>query len=217
MHFKTCHEHDQPRIRIISRLPQNTVLNTAVVMLVSTGCSCLSVDLDTRGFPDIVYDHIWCTLLLFLLSCQVFCPVSKITVSLFFSRTKKHTLILCLLHFFPLMENVSHFDWQPLSCDCVLSQGNRTLTKKEKRSLTEYSDYVQDVVKAKKVRFHCNNSHSAIRSKKLCIQVCRFRYISEAWNALLGTYHLYSILNLFQQGKLYEEYLAQCAAEYDFW
>ncbi|CDQ65960.1 unnamed protein product [Oncorhynchus mykiss] len=46
-------------------------------------------------------------------------------------------------------------------------QGNRTLTKKEKRSLTEYSDYVQDVVKAKK-------------------------------------------------GKLYEEYLAQCAAEYDF-
>lgn len=43
----------------------------------------------------------------------------------------------------------------------------KTLTKKEKRSLTEYKDYIQDVVKAKK-------------------------------------------------GKLYEEYLQQCAAEYDF-
>lgn len=46
-------------------------------------------------------------------------------------------------------------------------QGTRTLTKKEKRSLSEYTDYVQDVVKAKK-------------------------------------------------GRLYEEYLQQCAAEYDF-
>ncbi|XP_010875035.1 uncharacterized protein si:dkey-98f17.5 [Esox lucius] len=46
-------------------------------------------------------------------------------------------------------------------------QGNRTLTKKEKRILTDYSAYVQNVVKAKK-------------------------------------------------GKLYEEYLAQCATEYDF-
>ncbi|KAM4617092.1 uncharacterized protein ACJ7VT_009853 [Polymixia lowei] len=46
-------------------------------------------------------------------------------------------------------------------------QGNTTLTKKEKRSLAEYSDYIQDVVKTKK-------------------------------------------------GKLYEWYLQQCAAEYDF-
>ncbi|XP_071755732.2 uncharacterized protein LOC139911990 [Centroberyx gerrardi] len=46
-------------------------------------------------------------------------------------------------------------------------QGNKTLTKKEKRSLAEYSDYIQDVVKTKK-------------------------------------------------GKLYEWYLQQCAAEYDF-
>ncbi|KAG9339585.1 hypothetical protein JZ751_023476 [Albula glossodonta] len=46
-------------------------------------------------------------------------------------------------------------------------QGNRTLTKKEKRSLAKFSDYVQDVVKPRKA-------------------------------------------------KLYEEYLQQCAAEYDF-
>uniref|UniRef100_UPI003AAB3103 uncharacterized protein n=1 Tax=Centroberyx gerrardi TaxID=166262 RepID=UPI003AAB3103 len=46
-------------------------------------------------------------------------------------------------------------------------QGNKTLTKKEKRSLAEYSDYIQDDVKTKK-------------------------------------------------GKLYEWYLQQCAAEYDF-
>ncbi|XP_046904453.1 uncharacterized protein si:dkey-98f17.5 [Hypomesus transpacificus] len=46
-------------------------------------------------------------------------------------------------------------------------QSTRTLTKKEKRILSEYTDYVQDVVKAKK-------------------------------------------------GRLYEEYLQQCAAEYDF-
>ncbi|XP_056141021.1 uncharacterized protein si:dkey-98f17.5 [Lampris incognitus] len=46
-------------------------------------------------------------------------------------------------------------------------QGNKTLTKKEKRSLAEYSDYIQDVVKDRK-------------------------------------------------GKLYEWYLQQCAAEYDF-
>ncbi|KAJ8415293.1 hypothetical protein AAFF_G00422730 [Aldrovandia affinis] len=46
-------------------------------------------------------------------------------------------------------------------------QGKRTLTKKEKRSMAEFSDYIQDVVKLRK-------------------------------------------------GKLYEEYLEQCAAEYDF-
>ncbi|KAM3868116.1 uncharacterized protein ACN63O_007814 [Diretmus argenteus] len=46
-------------------------------------------------------------------------------------------------------------------------QGNKTLTKKEKRSLAEYNDYIQDVVKTKK-------------------------------------------------GTLYEWYLEQCAAEYDF-
>ncbi|KAL0979718.1 hypothetical protein UPYG_G00188670 [Umbra pygmaea] len=46
-------------------------------------------------------------------------------------------------------------------------QGKRTLTKKEKRSLTEYNEYIQNFVKAKK-------------------------------------------------GRLYEEYLAHCAAEYDF-
>ncbi|XP_030647837.1 uncharacterized protein LOC115828070 [Chanos chanos] len=46
-------------------------------------------------------------------------------------------------------------------------QGTKTLTKKEKRKLAEYSDYVQDVVKTRK-------------------------------------------------RKLYEEYLQQCAAEYDF-
>ncbi|XP_044052788.1 uncharacterized protein si:dkey-98f17.5 [Siniperca chuatsi] len=46
-------------------------------------------------------------------------------------------------------------------------RGNKTLTKKEKRVMTEYSDYIQDIVKNKK-------------------------------------------------GKLYEWYLQQCAAEYDF-
>ncbi|XP_029916703.1 uncharacterized protein LOC115365714 [Myripristis murdjan] len=33
-------------------------------------------------------------------------------------------------------------------------QGNKTLTKKEKRSLAEYSDYIQDVVKAKKGKMY---------------------------------------------------------------
>ncbi|XP_049435372.1 uncharacterized protein si:dkey-98f17.5 [Epinephelus fuscoguttatus] len=46
-------------------------------------------------------------------------------------------------------------------------RGNKTLTKKEKRTMAEYSDYIQDIVKTKK-------------------------------------------------GKLYEWYLQQCAAEYDF-
>ncbi|KAG1957958.1 uncharacterized protein si:dkey-98f17.5 [Pimephales promelas] len=46
-------------------------------------------------------------------------------------------------------------------------QGNKTLTKKEKKKLAEFSDYIQDVLKSKK-------------------------------------------------RKLYEEYLRQCAAEYDF-
>ncbi|KAF7661984.1 hypothetical protein LDENG_00248900 [Lucifuga dentata] len=46
-------------------------------------------------------------------------------------------------------------------------QGNKTLTKKEKRAMAEYNDYIQDIVKTKK-------------------------------------------------GKLYEWYLQQCAAEYDF-
>ncbi|KTG34790.1 hypothetical protein cypCar_00021997 [Cyprinus carpio] len=46
-------------------------------------------------------------------------------------------------------------------------QGSKTLTKKEKKKLAEYSDYIQDIVKSKK-------------------------------------------------RKLYEEYLRQCAAEYDF-
>ncbi|XP_016378500.1 uncharacterized protein LOC107716539 [Sinocyclocheilus rhinocerous] len=47
------------------------------------------------------------------------------------------------------------------------SQGSKTLTKREKKQLAEYSDYIQDIVKSKK-------------------------------------------------RKLYEEYLRQCAAEYDF-
>ncbi|XP_016146160.1 uncharacterized protein [Sinocyclocheilus grahami] len=46
-------------------------------------------------------------------------------------------------------------------------QGSKTLTKREKKQLAEYSDYIQDIVKSKK-------------------------------------------------RKLYEEYLRQCAAEYDF-
>nr|XP_040051526.1 uncharacterized protein si:dkey-98f17.5 isoform X2 [Gasterosteus aculeatus aculeatus] len=46
-------------------------------------------------------------------------------------------------------------------------RGNKTMTKKEKRTMAEYSDYIQDIVKTKK-------------------------------------------------GSLYESYLQQCAAEYDF-
>lgn len=34
----------------------------------------------------------------------------------------------------------------------VASRRNKTLTKKEKRTMTEYSDYIQDIVKTKKVR-----------------------------------------------------------------
>ena len=37
----------------------------------------------------------------------------------------------------------------PGSC---LSQGRQTLSKKEKRTLADYSDYIQDVVRVKKVR-----------------------------------------------------------------
>lgn len=33
----------------------------------------------------------------------------------------------------------------------ILSQRNETLTKKEKRVMTEYNDYIQDIVKTKKV------------------------------------------------------------------
>lgn len=33
-------------------------------------------------------------------------------------------------------------------------QGNRTLTKKEKRAMAEYSDYIQDIVKAKKGKLY---------------------------------------------------------------
>uniref|UniRef100_A0A7N9AKD0 Si:dkey-98f17.5 n=1 Tax=Mastacembelus armatus TaxID=205130 RepID=A0A7N9AKD0_9TELE len=34
----------------------------------------------------------------------------------------------------------------------IVSRGNKTLTKKERRTMTEYSDYIQDIVKTKKVR-----------------------------------------------------------------
>lgn len=33
----------------------------------------------------------------------------------------------------------------------LLSRGNKTLTKKEKRAMAEYSNYIQDIVKIKKV------------------------------------------------------------------
>lgn len=33
----------------------------------------------------------------------------------------------------------------------LLSRGNKTLTKKEKRAMAEYSNYIQDIVKTKKV------------------------------------------------------------------
>jgi len=33
----------------------------------------------------------------------------------------------------------------------ILSQRKKTLTKKEKRTMAEYSDYIQDIVKTKKV------------------------------------------------------------------
>lgn len=35
----------------------------------------------------------------------------------------------------------------------ILSRGNKTLTKKEKKMMAEYSDYIQEIVKTKKVRF----------------------------------------------------------------
>lgn len=34
----------------------------------------------------------------------------------------------------------------------ILSRGNKTLTKKEKKTMAEYSDYIQEIVKTKKVR-----------------------------------------------------------------
>lgn len=33
----------------------------------------------------------------------------------------------------------------------LFSRGNKTLTKKEKRAMAEYSNYIQDIVKTKKV------------------------------------------------------------------
>lgn len=35
----------------------------------------------------------------------------------------------------------------------ILSRGNKTLTKKEKRTMAEYNGYIQDIIKTKKVRF----------------------------------------------------------------
>lgn len=35
----------------------------------------------------------------------------------------------------------------------IPSRHNKTLTKKEKKMMTDYSDYIQDVVKTKKVGF----------------------------------------------------------------
>lgn len=36
----------------------------------------------------------------------------------------------------------------------IFSRGNKTMTKKEKRTMAEYSDYIQDIVKTKKVRLY---------------------------------------------------------------
>lgn len=50
-------------------------------------------------------------------------------------------------------------------CCCVVSsssafsRGNKTLTKKEKKVMTEYSEYIQEVVKTKKVRLFSFSMH----------------------------------------------------------
>uniref|UniRef100_A0A671R529 Uncharacterized LOC107704964 n=1 Tax=Sinocyclocheilus anshuiensis TaxID=1608454 RepID=A0A671R529_9TELE len=44
------------------------------------------------------------------------------------------------------------FNSSPLNALISFSQGSKTLTKREKKQLAEYSDYIQDIVKSKKVR-----------------------------------------------------------------
>lgn len=49
------------------------------------------------------------------------------------------------------------FIWKTHGDHCIFyffySRGNKTLTKKEKRKMAEYSDYIHDIVKPKKVSF----------------------------------------------------------------
>lgn len=73
---------------------------------------------------------------------------------------------------------------------------NKTLTKKEKKKMSDYSDYIQDVVKTKKVWLFIFKKCYAVLSMR-----CSRTDLSEPV--------------FIPQVKLYDWYLQQCAAEYD--
>lgn len=74
----------------------------------------------------------------------------------------------------------------------IPSRHNKTLTKKEKKMMTDYSDYIQDVVRNKKVGFLFNHQVHVSKCERID---SRALFIPQA--------------------KLYDWYLQQCAAEYD--
>lgn len=98
--------------------------------------SCLSgrrdvfMGLDTRRWKSCVCDPFWSFLLPPVFLSQVFCRVSVPH----HRAQKQPSVMIVVLLFIP-------------------SRHNKTLTKKEKKMMTDYSDYIQDVVRNKKVGF----------------------------------------------------------------
>lgn len=87
----------------------------------------------------------------------------------------------CNGHFMSLMNALISF-----------SQGNKTLTKREKKKLAECSDYIQDVLKSKKVRhtlalvsmFQCSTNQlnwNLSLKEKLCAKRALIVFLTWFW------------------------------------
>lgn len=121
-----------------------------------SGCRHVFMGLDTRRWTSCVCDHFWSFLLPPVFLSQIFCRVSVPR-----HKTPKEKPVL-----------IVEADWTLVF---IRSRHNKTLTKKEKKMMTDYSDYIQDVVQTKKVGlFYCMQFASSDNYCALQWIKCRF-------------------------------------------